>query len=50
MLDQGLRRRFWVTPELPGGLYRISSSTPDVDTGELILEEGLTFERVLPAD
>lgn len=41
---------FWVTPELPGGLYRISSSTPDVETGDLILEESFTFERVLPAD
>ena len=41
---------FWITPELPGGLYRISSSTPDVETGEVILEESFTFDRVLPAD
>lgn len=41
---------FWVTPELPGGLYRLSSRTPDVETGVLILEESLTFERLLPAE
>lgn len=41
---------FWVTPALPGGLWRISTSTPDVETGEVILEESLTFEQVLPGD
>lgn len=41
---------FWVTSELPGGLYRISTSTPDIETGDLILEESLTFERALSAD
>jgi hypothetical protein len=41
---------FWVTPELPGGLYRIATRTPDVETGEVILEESLTFERALDGD
>ena len=35
---------FVVTPEVPGGLYRIATSTPD-PKGEVVLAESVTFER-----
>jgi hypothetical protein len=35
---------FVVTPEVPGGLYRIATSTPD-PKGEVVLAESMTFER-----
>ena len=37
---------FWVGDDVPGGLYRIETVTPDVENGELILSESLTFERL----
>lgn len=36
---------FWVAEELPGGVFRMETETPDVETGELILSESFTFER-----
>ena len=33
-----------MTPEVPGGLYRIATSTPD-PKGEVVLAESVTFER-----
>lgn len=36
---------FVVAPEVPGGLYRIASSTPAPEGGT-VLEESMTFERV----
>ena len=38
---------FVVAPEVPGGLYRIASSTPGAD-GRVVLEESMTFERATP--
>ena len=38
---------FVVAPELPGGLYRIATSTPD-PKGEVVLSESMTFERAEP--
>lgn len=37
---------FWVSDEIPGGLYRIETVTPDVDSGEVILMERFTYERI----
>jgi hypothetical protein len=33
---------------VPGGLYRIAARTPDPADGQLILEESVTFEEVVP--
>jgi len=37
---------FWVGEDVPGGLYRIESVTPDIESGEVILLERFTFERI----
>lgn len=39
---------FVVSADVPGGLYRIASRTPDPADGHLILEESMTFAEVLP--
>ena len=38
---------FVVAADVPGGIYRISSSTPD-QAGGTVLEESVTFARVAP--
>ena len=38
---------FVVAAEVPGGLYRIASVTPDA-AGGIVLEESMTFARVAP--
>ena len=37
---------FVVAREVPGGLYRIASHTPDPKDGHMILEESMTFEEI----
>ncbi|MFO1039782.1 MAG: hypothetical protein U1E45_23310 [Geminicoccaceae bacterium] len=37
---------FIVSPEVPGGVYRLASSTPDPATGKVILAETVTFSHV----
>lgn len=39
---------FVVSDAVPGGIYRLASSTPDPEKGGVILEESLTFEGVTP--
>lgn len=39
---------FVVTPEVPGGLYRIATRTPDPESGRIIIEESMTFEDAAP--
>lgn len=37
---------FIVAKEVPGGLYRIASRTPDIKDGRIILEESMTFQEI----
>ena len=39
---------FVVAPDVPGGIYRLASRTPDPADGHLILEESVTFEEARP--
>lgn len=39
---------FVVAEGVPGGLYRIGTSTPDPGSGQVVLEETMTFEGVRP--
>lgn len=37
---------FWVGDDIPGGLYKIQASTPDPQSGNMILSESFTYERL----
>jgi hypothetical protein len=37
---------FVVAQEVPGGIYRVATHTPDPENGAMILEESLTFAEV----
>lgn len=39
---------FTVADWVPGGIWQLSAITPDVATGEVILRETVTFDRVAP--
>jgi len=37
---------FIVSPEVPGGVYRIGASTPDPESGKVVLAETVTFSSL----